>query len=192
MMEKIGVCQVTSSISKKDKKKKAKDEMERMKQAEKKKRRLEKALATSAAIITELEKKKQMKREEQQRLDEEGAAIAESVALNVLGDEEWDDYPLMMWSRGRMHNSYIHDTRTFGFFMDHPGSNNIIMPHRSEGLGIGSQSSVHDETRHDPNLVYMTPSTSNLGETVHDEQGTEFSLDLKAAEALSSLQIAES
>ncbi|KAK9075351.1 hypothetical protein SSX86_003674 [Deinandra increscens subsp. villosa] len=73
------------------KKKQVKDESDRIKQAEKKKRRLEKALATSAAIISELEKKKQMKKEEQQRLDEEGAAIAEAVALQVLIDEDSDD-----------------------------------------------------------------------------------------------------
>nr|GLL20120.1 calponin homology domain-containing protein DDB_G0272472 [Ipomoea trifida] len=67
-------------------KKQAEDEMERMKQAEKKKRRLEKALATSAAIRSELEKKK-----EQQRLDEEGAALAEAVALHVLLGEDSED-----------------------------------------------------------------------------------------------------
>nr|GMC61044.1 stress response protein NST1-like [Ipomoea batatas] len=67
-------------------KKQVNDEMERMKQAEKKKRRLEKALATSAAIRSELEKKK-----EQQRLDEEGAALAEAVALHVLLGEDSED-----------------------------------------------------------------------------------------------------
>jgi len=75
----------------KAKKKQVKDELDRLKQAEKKKRRLEKALATSAAIISELEKKKQKKKEEQQRLDEEGAAIAEAVALQVLLGEDSDD-----------------------------------------------------------------------------------------------------
>ncbi|KAK6936797.1 hypothetical protein RJ641_033827 [Dillenia turbinata] len=75
----------------KAKKKQVKDELDRIKQAEKKKRRLEKALATSAAIISELEKKKQKKKEEQQRLDEEGAAIAEKVALHVLLGEDSDD-----------------------------------------------------------------------------------------------------
>lgn len=74
------------------KKKQVKDELDRQKQAEKKKRRLEKALATSAAIISELEKKKQKKKEEQERLDEEGAAIAEAVALHVLiGEEDSSD-----------------------------------------------------------------------------------------------------
>lgn len=76
---------------KKGKKKQVKDELDRIKQAEKKKRRLEKALATSAAIISELEKKKQKKKEEQERLDEEGAAIAEAVALQVLIGEDPDE-----------------------------------------------------------------------------------------------------
>ncbi|KVI07132.1 uncharacterized protein LOC112509522 [Cynara cardunculus var. scolymus] len=76
---------------KKGKKKQVKDELDRIKQAEKKKRRLEKALATSAAIISELEKKKQKKKEEQKRLDEEGAAIAEAVALQVLIGEDTDE-----------------------------------------------------------------------------------------------------
>ncbi|KAE9589075.1 hypothetical protein Lalb_Chr21g0305221 [Lupinus albus] len=75
----------------KAKKKQVKDELDRLKQAEKKKRRLEKALATSAAIISGLEKKKQKKKDEQQRLDEEGAAIAEAVALHVLLGEDSDD-----------------------------------------------------------------------------------------------------
>ncbi|RAL51430.1 hypothetical protein DM860_010932 [Cuscuta australis] len=81
-----------SSVSTKLKKKQGKNELDRTKQAEKKKRRLEKALATSAAIRSELEKKKERKKEEQKRLDEEGAAIAEAVALHVLlGEEEEED-----------------------------------------------------------------------------------------------------
>ncbi|KAL3650520.1 hypothetical protein CASFOL_006923 [Castilleja foliolosa] len=81
---------VTAGV-RKPKKKHVKDELDRIKQAEKKKRRLEKALATSAAIRLELEKKKLKKKEEQERLDEEGAAIAEAVALQVLLDEDSDD-----------------------------------------------------------------------------------------------------
>ncbi|CAK9199295.1 unnamed protein product [Sphagnum troendelagicum] len=75
----------------KEKKKQAKEERDRLKQAEKKKRRLEKALATAAAIRAELEKKKQRRKEEERRLDEEGAALAEAVALQVLVDEESDE-----------------------------------------------------------------------------------------------------
>lgn len=80
----------TGASSRKEKKKQAKEERDRLKQVEKKKRRLEKALATAAAIRTELEKKKQRRKEEEQRLDEEGAALAEAVALQVLVEEEVD------------------------------------------------------------------------------------------------------
>lgn len=84
----------------KAKKKQGKDEFDRIKQAEKKKRRLEKALATSAAIRSELEKKKLKKKEEQERLDEEGAAIAEAVALQVLLGEDSDDSSKVMREKG--------------------------------------------------------------------------------------------
>ncbi|RXI10051.1 hypothetical protein DVH24_042840 [Malus domestica] len=92
-------CNKLQPVVRKVKKKQVKDELDRQKQAEKKKRRLEKALATSAAIISELEKKKQKKKEEQQRLDEEGAAIAEAVALRVLlGEEDSDETWNSEWS----------------------------------------------------------------------------------------------
>ncbi|CAA7033594.1 unnamed protein product [Microthlaspi erraticum] len=87
------VCKQAEPVVKKVKKK---YEFDRTKLAEKKKRRLEKALATSAAIRAELEKKKQKKLEEQQRLDEEGAAIAEAVALHVLLGEDSDDSSRVM------------------------------------------------------------------------------------------------
>ena len=92
-------------VSKKGKKKHAKDESDRQKQAEKKRRRLEKALANSAAIISELEKKRQQKQEEQRRLDDEGAAIAEAVALHVLIGEDCDEPRQLRWNghRGRGH-----------------------------------------------------------------------------------------
>ncbi|KAF8412493.1 hypothetical protein HHK36_000458 [Tetracentron sinense] len=84
-------CAQVPPVVRKEKKKQAKDVLNRQKQAEKKKRPLEIALTTSAAIISELEKKKQKKIEEQQRLNEEGAAIAEAVALCVLLGEGSDD-----------------------------------------------------------------------------------------------------
>lgn len=100
------------------KKKQVKDESDRIKQAEKKKRRLEKALATSAAIISELEKKKQMKKEEQQRLDEEGAAIAEAVALQVLSGEDSDD----QCSRVNYgHRGYNNPSEEFGWIVNANG-----------------------------------------------------------------------
>ncbi|KAJ7566182.1 hypothetical protein O6H91_02G091500 [Diphasiastrum complanatum] len=79
-----------AASSRKEKKKQVKEERDRLKQAEKKKRRLEKALANAATIRSELEKKKQKRKEEEQRLDKEGAALAEAVALQVLVDEESD------------------------------------------------------------------------------------------------------
>ncbi|CAN6442414.1 unnamed protein product [Victoria cruziana] len=82
---------VMGPLMRKQRKKQVKDELDRLKLAEKKKRRLEKALAASAAIRSELEKKKQKKKEEQQRLDEEGAAIAEAVALHVLMEDKFED-----------------------------------------------------------------------------------------------------
>ncbi|KAK9672597.1 hypothetical protein RND81_12G111100 [Saponaria officinalis] len=101
---------------KKAKKKQVKDELDRIKQAEKKRRRLEKALATSAAIRSELEKKKQQKKEEQERLDEEGAAIAEAVALHVLLGEDSDD-PRIVLKEGHNLGDWHHATNV-GLFMD--------------------------------------------------------------------------
>lgn len=90
-MDNLACNNKTQPVLRKVKKKQGKDEMDRLKQAEKKKRRLEKALATSAAIRSELEKKKEKKKEEQQRLDEEGAATAEAVALHVLLGEDSEE-----------------------------------------------------------------------------------------------------
>ncbi|KAI4384786.1 hypothetical protein MLD38_002889 [Melastoma candidum] len=96
-------------VVKKVKKKQGKDELDRLKQAEKKKRRLEKALATSAAIRTELELKKLKKKEEQQRLDEEGAAIAEAVALRVLVGEDSDELCDLALSADHGYGPWFHD-----------------------------------------------------------------------------------
>lgn len=89
-------CPKVPTVVRKVKKKQVKDESDRMKRAEKKKRRQEKAVANSLAIRSELEKKKQKQKEEQQRLDEEGAAIAEAVALQVLLGEDSDDSPFIL------------------------------------------------------------------------------------------------
>ncbi|KAM0034278.1 hypothetical protein Hdeb2414_s0016g00495691 [Helianthus debilis subsp. tardiflorus] len=97
--------------------------------AEKKKRRLEKALATSAAIISELEKKKQKKKEEQQRLDEEGAAIAEAVALQVLTGEDSDDTFSEVYSQ-RVYNN---PKEEFGWVMNANGGS--ICQWNGYGLG---------------------------------------------------------
>ncbi|KAL6848476.1 hypothetical protein ACP4OV_021770 [Aristida adscensionis] len=116
-------------VLKKGKKKQAKDELDRQKQAEKKRRRLEKALANSAAIISELEKKKQKKKEEQQRLDEEGAAIAEAVALHVLIGEDSDEPCHLMLNKHRRCNHWD-ASAGFEFTVDAQGTD--IYP--SDGL----------------------------------------------------------
>lgn len=135
-------------VSKKGKKKQAKDELDRQKQAEKKRRRLEKALANSAAIISELEKKKQKKREEQERLDEEGASIAEAVALHVLiGEEDSDESCHLMLNKHRRCNDWdpsagldfavdtqgddiIYPSACFDFNLDTQGTDDIYPPGR--------------------------------------------------------------
>lgn len=105
-------------VLKKGKKKQAKDELDRQKQAEKKRRRLEKALANSAAIISELEKKKQQKKEEQQRLDEEGAAIAEAVALHVLIGEDSDEPCHLMLNKHHIRCNHWAPSAAFEFTVD--------------------------------------------------------------------------
>ncbi|KAL6581492.1 hypothetical protein OROMI_007415 [Orobanche minor] len=148
----------------KPKKKQVKDEFDRIKQAEKKKRRLEKALATSAAIRSELEKKKLKKKEEQERLDEEGAAIAEAVALQVLLGEDSDDINkdegLTSWNHAsnigfitgaaqpRNHNlvkySYgnvgkVHDDNHYGRIWNLWGKSNLMAPANHPGSGLYPQ-----------------------------------------------------
>ncbi|PPD72916.1 hypothetical protein GOBAR_DD30185 [Gossypium barbadense] len=115
-------CNKMQTVVSKAKKKQVKDELERIKQAEKKKRRLEKALATSAAIRSELEKKKQKKKEEQQRLDEEGAAIAEAVALHVLLGEDSDDSANIMLNKEEGFNCW-----GYGIYMD---GGRAYLPHQ--------------------------------------------------------------
>ncbi|KAJ0263277.1 hypothetical protein HA466_0036650 [Hirschfeldia incana] len=152
----------------KKKKQHGKDEFDRVKQAEKKKRRLEKALATSAAIRAELEKKKQKKLEEQQRLDEEGAAIAEAVALHVLMGEdsdEDDDSSRVMLGEDK------------GFEMDmFRGESYAVqgIGFVSNGCGLGDSN--------------WSPFASD---DVWDDDNMRISADLIAAQAVSSLQISE-
>ncbi|KAL5727262.1 hypothetical protein ACHQM5_000478 [Ranunculus cassubicifolius] len=151
----------------KGKKKQAKDEVDRLKQAEKKRRRLEKALATSAAIRSELEKKKQKKKEEQQRLDEEGAAIAEAVAMHVLLGEDSDESCKIV----------LQNDEGLGF---NPWSraSNI-------GLLMGGQSYT----------MYSLESAYQMGRKMNDwgiySHAPEISAEIIAAQAVSSLQIAE-
>ncbi|XP_022724160.1 uncharacterized protein LOC111280893 [Durio zibethinus] len=120
-------CNIVQPVVRKAKKKQVKDELDRIKQAEKKKRRLEKALATSAAIRSELEKKKQKKKEEQQRLDEEGAAISEAVALHVLLGEDADDSCKIMLNKKEGFNCWDYASN-FDLFM---GEGRACLPHQT-------------------------------------------------------------
>lgn len=107
---------------KKAKKKPVKDDLDRIKKAEKKRRRLEKALATSAAIRSELEMKKQKKIEEQQRLDKEGAAIAEAVALHVLLGEDSDDPCELLLNNAEDFDSWHYASSHDDVMIDHGGT----------------------------------------------------------------------
>uniref|UniRef100_J3L8S2 Uncharacterized protein n=1 Tax=Oryza brachyantha TaxID=4533 RepID=J3L8S2_ORYBR len=126
---------------------KKKDEVDRQKQAEKKRRRLEKALANSAAIISQLEKKKhkkkkKKKKEEQQRLDEEGAAIAQAVALHVLIGDDSDDEPCRHFIRCNHSDSAGFDFALGAQGMEYPpdGADHVFAPKgkgRCTDWGIG-------------------------------------------------------
>nr|XP_010934160.1 uncharacterized protein LOC105054369 [Elaeis guineensis] len=180
-------------VLRKEKKKQAKDELDRLKQAEKKTRRLEKALATSAAIRSELEKKKQKKKEEQEqeRLDEEGAAIAEAVALHVLLGEDADESCQVMLKNSKRFNSLDHSSNS-GLFFGYQS----IANYSAEGLGwlsasyspwctwsyLGSGRSLSPAV-HVKDL--QLPYHENRG------QGADISAGFIAAQAVSSLQIAE-
>ncbi|GMH29580.1 hypothetical protein Nepgr_031423 [Nepenthes gracilis] len=169
----------------KGKKKQVKDETDRIKQAEKKRRRLEKALATSAAIRSELEKKKQKKKEEQERLDEEGAAIAEAVALHVLLGEDSDNSSNVPVTRDEEFDPWHCN---IGLFMD--GKRAVVShpdPKTCSFLSIGRIPSAYGNG--------SFPSSS-LGRNFHFpyseiEGSMGISAGLIAAEAVSSLQIRE-
>ncbi|KAA8533681.1 hypothetical protein F0562_031198 [Nyssa sinensis] len=189
-------CAKVPSGVRKVKKKQVKDELDRLKQAEKKKRRLEKALATSAAIRLELEKKKQKKKEEQQRLDEEGAAIAEAVALHVLGEDSDDSCNIMLkkdegfnpWDCASNIDLFIGGRRAVLPHQD-------ILKHSLEGPGWVSNPGTGCKWNDWGNSDWSLTSDP-LGRDLHmpyfDERGWETtSAGLIAAQAVSSLQIAE-
>ncbi|KAL0727028.1 hypothetical protein Bca4012_023121 [Brassica carinata] len=174
-MDHHAVCKQAQPLARKGKKKhNGKDEFDRVKQAEKKKRRLEKALATSAAIRAELEKKKQRKLEEQQRLDDEGAAIAEAVALHVLLGEDSDDSSRVMLGQEERFNMDLFR-----------GEKTNYVPRQScasyavQGIGFVPNGYGLGDSNWSP---FMSESwDNNLG----------ISADLIAAQAVSSLQISE-
>ncbi|XP_027357899.1 uncharacterized protein LOC113867099 [Abrus precatorius] len=178
----------------KAKKKQVKDELDRLKQAEKKKRRLEKALATSAAIISELEKKKQKKKEEQQRLDEEGAAIAEAVALHVLLGEDSDDACKVVINNSSCKTWNCN--QNIDIFMSGESG---CFPHIDCGRWsferVGWVSDAYrygckwGATENGEWSFSSEPFEKNVHEQLYEDAG--FSADLIAAQAVSSLQIAE-
>ncbi|KAK2983566.1 hypothetical protein RJ640_023100 [Escallonia rubra] len=183
------------------KKKQVKDELDRIKQAEKKKRRMEKTLATSAAIRSELEKKKQKKIEEQKRLDEEGAAIAEAVALRVLLGEDSDDSCKVVLKKDEGLNTWNCATN-FEFFM---GGREAVLPHQDlsnqslEGIGWVSdadRSGIRKWSDWGDGgwTVSSGPFVRDLHTPYFHEgawDSSEISAGLMAAQAVSSLQIAE-
>ncbi|TXG71002.1 hypothetical protein EZV62_005937 [Acer yangbiense] len=193
-------CNKVQPVVRKAKKKQVKDELDRIKQAEKKKRRLEKALATSAAIRSELEKKKQKKKEEQQRLDEEGAAIAEAVALHVLGDDSDDSCKVVMnendgfnpWDCNGNVDLFMHGRRASLPHQDHL---NCTL----QGIGwlsttCGSGCNQDEFGNSDWSFTYGPLGRNLCAPYLEDDGGwapSEFSADLIAAQAVSSLQIAE-
>uniref|UniRef100_A0A7N0T3R6 Uncharacterized protein n=1 Tax=Kalanchoe fedtschenkoi TaxID=63787 RepID=A0A7N0T3R6_KALFE len=198
-MENVLCAKMQPSV-RKVKKKQGKDELDRIKQAEKKKRRLEKALATSAAIRLELEKKKQKKREEQQRLDEEGAAIAEAVALNVLLGEDTDDSCKLMLKKKHGYDHWDCPNNNVGIFA---GGRMFNFPHQNVcKCSFGGVGWVSSNGQLDAGANKFWPvSSGSCARSIYapciDDDGRWRTEDATAAagrlaaQALSTLQIAE-
>ncbi|XP_072994111.1 uncharacterized protein [Typha latifolia] len=189
-MEKGG-CGQAGKVLKKGKKKQAKDELDRVKQAEKKKRRLEKALATSAAIISELEKKKQKKKEEQQRLDEEGAAIAEAVALHVLLGEDTEEPCHFMLNKYRKCNPWDNSSNANSL-----GDTRSFIRYSVGGLELAADPYASGVRLTDWGMGQSLPTRGHLRDFqvpyyLERGQQTEICPGFIAAQAVSSLQIAE-
>ncbi|KAJ4834229.1 hypothetical protein Tsubulata_018370 [Turnera subulata] len=193
-------CNKVQPVVRKVKKKAVKGEMDRLKQAEKKKRRLEKALATSAAIRSELEKKKQKKKEEQQRLDEEGAAIAEAVALHVLLGEDSDDSCKIVlnkedgfnpWDCAHKIDFLMGERRGCAPHQDCPTNSIERYGWLSNAYGTGCNWGELENS--DWSFSYGSFGR-NMSEQCFDDGGwgaPEFPAALVAAQAVSSLQITE-
>lgn len=161
------------------KKKQERDELEHIKQAEKKTIRLEKSIATSAAIRVELAKKKLKKLEEQKRLDEEGAAIAEAVALHVLLGEDSDDSYQNMLNQETGFKPWDYTTK---FNLSSGG--NRFFPHQR-----CSSYAVHRNNR--PRDSNWSVSYEPFARGWDNNNMGISSADLIAAQAVSSLQISE-
>ncbi|XP_010537154.2 PREDICTED: LOW QUALITY PROTEIN: stress response protein NST1-like [Tarenaya hassleriana] len=166
---------------------KMKDELDCIEQAEKQKMHLEKALA----IRAELERTKQKRLEEQQRLDEEGAAIAEAVALHVLLGEDANDQCQIMFDGEKGFNPNIN------MYM---GGRAECIPHHACSSyavrGIGFLSNAYGLVGNNSSwsLPYE-PFRRDRYEPCSEEGGWGqmglFSADLIVAQAVSSLQISE-
>lgn len=184
-MDKAGPSLMNRVVKKPKKKQPINSESDRQKQAEKKKRRLEKALAASAAIISELEKKKQKKKEEQERLDEEGARVAEAVALHVLlGEDATEDLAEI-----DLHARPCGNSRMLSA---------CSRDYANGGFGWGGCELHHDGDRRwseRGNGDILFPSLRPLrqiGQQVYNEIGPlDFCPGFMAAQAVSSLQIGE-
>ncbi|CAH8279387.1 unnamed protein product [Arabidopsis lyrata] len=164
------------------KNKQERDELERIKQAERKKRRLEKSIATSAAIRAELEKKKLRKLEEQRRLDEEGAAIAEAVALHVLLGEDCDDSYRNTLNQETGFKPWDSTTK-FNLF---GGGRNIFCPHqRCSSYAVHSNNRTRESNWSSVSYEPFARGWDN------NNNNMRISADLIAAQAVSSLQISE-
>ncbi|CAL9243262.1 unnamed protein product [Arabidopsis halleri] len=167
------------------KNKQERDELERIKQAERKKRRLEKSIATSAAIRAELEKKKLRKLEEQRRLDEEGAAIAEAVALHVLLGEDCDDSYRNTLNQETGFKPWDSTTK-FNIFS---GGRNIYFPHqRCSSYAVHSNNRTRESNWSSGSYE---PSPRGWDNNNNNNNNMRISADLIAAQAVSSLQISE-
>ena len=193
-MEKAAGNQAGKVLKKGKKKQAAKDELDRQKQAEKKRRRLEKALANSAAIISELEKKKQQKKEEQERLDEEGASIAEAVALHVLIGEDSDESRHLALNKHRRCNDWD-PSAGLDFALDTQGAADIYSP---GGLMCANQAYASRGHRWiDWGNAHPLPTwgeVRDLKASYHQgtfHQSTVACPGFMAAQAVSSLQIRE-
>lgn len=188
-------CGKAQSGVRKVKKKQVKDDLDRIKQAEKKKRRLEKALAASAAIISELEKKNQKKKEEQQRLDEECAAIAEAVALQVLIGEESDKSCVRtLIQKEEEWHPWGYCASNFDLFVSDSYSKTTAnvtpygSPNGDMGTGMGCVTDGCEGSRYQWNGYALSGGSYVLSD---DQAPYVVERDWEAAEAISTLQIAD-
>ncbi|MED6118332.1 hypothetical protein PIB30_001560 [Stylosanthes scabra] len=146
-------------------------------------------------------KQKQKKKEEQQRLDEEGAAIAEAVALHVLLGEDSEDSCKVVINDETC-KTWNCD-RNLDFFV---GGERACFPHLHGGAwSVETRGWVTDAYRYGCKWGAAenggwTFSSEPLGRNAHEKPLYEdatgwghagFSADLIAAQAVSSLQIAE-